>query len=427
MAKKAGSGKTDPAAVAPDSGIILQLDPQLVLADDNTRFNLKESRVQSLAESIISQGGVIEPVEVEPLTEPSPEGHTYRLTLGFYRHAAVKYLNTTQAAGLTLPAIVHVTADATDRLKRQLAENIERENQSPMDIAIAIKRLMDAGIARIDVRQMFCRPGSRKGAKGKPEPASNAFVNMMLSFLDLPKTVQEKIHLGTVGVAAAYQLTKVDKDQQAKILVRAEEDRQKLLEQEEKEEEKFLTQEKKTKEKNDKVEAARDLLIKAESKAKNAATALETQTTLVTELFAVSKGKHTNPKEKKAADTAFKDAEKKRVTLEETATEAQKEHEKAQVAFSKLTEEKKPTKAQTTKAKPITSDEVKKAAKESGAQQGAVPLNASEMRKVVIDMSLPTGDAKDAKLIAIGESLKKCFAGISTPEAMYKEVKKIAG
>jgi hypothetical protein len=45
----------------------VQLDPSKVLADDNTRFNLKATRIASLAENIIEQGGVIEPVEVEPL------------------------------------------------------------------------------------------------------------------------------------------------------------------------------------------------------------------------------------------------------------------------------------------------------------------------------------------------------------------------
>src|ERR1700690_1387594 len=92
---------------------LLQLDPAIVLADDNTRFNLKDSRISSLAESIVAQNGVMEPVEVEPIENAN--GYKYRLTTGYYRLAAVKQLNVS-GAGLTIPALVHKTADATDRL-----------------------------------------------------------------------------------------------------------------------------------------------------------------------------------------------------------------------------------------------------------------------------------------------------------------------
>ena len=412
------------ANVQSGPGIILQLDPNTILADDNTRFNLKESRIMSLAESILSQGGVIEPIEVEPLAE-SNNGFTHRLTLGFYRHAAVKYLNTTQAAGLTIPAVLHVTANPTERLKRQLAENIERENQSPMDSAIAIKRLFDAGLSRMDVRQMFSRPGTRKGAKGKPEPASNAFVNMMLSFLELPKTVQEKIHQGVVGVAAAYQLTKVDKDKQAQILEQAEEERQRQLEREEKDEEKFLTQEKKAQESQEKLQTVKIALDAAESKAKQANETLEQKTNLTAELFKTAKGKHNTPKDKKAAESAFKELERQRVIAEADATEAQKEYEKAQVAYDKLTDVKqvkaKKVAEERAKKAQVKAGDVTKAAKQAGAAQGAVPLTGAEMRKVVIELALPGGDPK---VIAIGKAFESCFAGVTTPKQLYKELEK---
>lgn len=432
MAKKAASAAAPAMATETqvDPGVILQLDPNTILADDNTRFNLKESRIQTLAESILGQGGVIEPVEVEPL-ETSDNGYSYRLTVGFYRHAAVKHLNTTQAAGLTIPALVHLNASPAVRLQRQLAENIERENQSPMDCAIAIKRLMDIGQSRIEIRQLFSRPSSRKGAKGKPEPASNAWVNMMLSFLDLPKPAQDKIHNGVVGVAAAYQLTKVPKDKQTEILARAEEDRQKELEREEREEERFLTTEKKVKEQTEKVEAAKAALEAAETKNQEASERLEKQTALTADLFKAAKGKHNTPKDKKRADSAFKDAEKARVAAENAATDAQKEYEKAEVAFSRLTDEKVKKVAKVTeeraKKSAVKPGDVTKAAKDAGASAGAVPLNASEMRKVVVEMALPTGDASDRKVIAIGEALRDCFAGVTVPKELYKQIKKIAG
>jgi hypothetical protein len=428
MAKKAATqSHTVVQDSAVDPGVILQLDPSAILADDNTRFNLKESRIQTLAESIVAQGGVIEPVEVEPIE--GNNGFSHRLTVGFYRHAAVKYLNTTQAAGLTLPALVHINANPTVRLQRQLAENIERENQSPMDSAIAIKRLMEAGLSRIEVRQMFSRPSSRKGAKGKPEPASNAWVNMMLSFLELPKPAQDKIHMGVVGVAAAYQLTKVPKEKQTEILARAEDARQRELEQEEKEEERFLTTEKKQKEQTEKVTTAKAALEAAETKNKAAAETLDKQTHLTAELFKSAKGRHNTPKDKKAADVAFKDAEKARLAAENVATEAQKEYEKAQVAFSRLTEQKevKAKKVVEEKAKKaaVKPGDVTKAAKAAGAATGAVLLNASEMRKTVMEMGLPTGSKGDEEMKALSSALVQCFAGITTPESLYREVRKM--
>lgn len=429
MAKKAAASSPAVQEVTQrdtEDIVILQLDPNKVLADDNTRYGLKDSRIQTLADSIVAQGGVIEPVEVEPI-DPTPEGYEYRLTLGYYRHAAVKFLNTTMAAGLTLPCIVHVTASPTDRLKRQLAENIERENQSPMDTAVSIQKLMDAGVPKVEIRQMFARPGGRKGAK--VQPASNSFINMMLSFLELPKSVQGKIHDGIVTVGAAYQLTKVDKERQAEILAGAEEQRRKDLEREEKEEEKFLLTEKKALESKEKVETAKADLQKAEAKNKQSAQALEKQTALTVELFEASKKKQPTPKDKKAAANAFKEAEKQRLVAEADATEAQKSYEKAQVAYSKLTDGqqskvKKVAEEQAKKAKVGPSD-VRKAAEQAGVAQGAVALNATEIRKVVADMMLPTGNKADAKVIAIGKALHDCFYGITTDAGLFREVRRI--
>ena len=208
-----------------------QLDPGVILADENSRFGLKRLRLDTLVQSSLEMGGVNTPVEVEPLDTPV-DGKQYRLTAGFYRHAAVSELNDKQAAGLTLPAIVKPIGDAGLRLRRQLAENMERENQSPMDKAIAIKKLVDLSVPKVEIRKIFSTPGGRKGLV--LQPASNAFINMTLSFLDLPKAVQEKIHDGRVGVAAAYELTKVHPEKRAAVLERAEQERIKTIEAEDK-------------------------------------------------------------------------------------------------------------------------------------------------------------------------------------------------
>src|SRR5271154_1872811 len=84
------------------SGELVRLDPAVILADSNTRFSLKPSRVESLAKSILERGEVLEPVEVEVI--PNPEnGQKYRLTTGFYRLAAVVGLYLTRARVAFLP------------------------------------------------------------------------------------------------------------------------------------------------------------------------------------------------------------------------------------------------------------------------------------------------------------------------------------
>jgi ParB family chromosome partitioning protein len=415
-------------------GTLVQLDPELILADDNTRFNLKESRIESLAANILERGGVIEPLEVEPLVEAS-NGHKYRLTVGFYRLAAVKLLNATQVAGLTVPAILHAAATPVERLKRQMAENLERENQSPMDQAVAIKKLLDAGITKIEVREMFARPGGRKGQK--TQPASNSFINMTLSFLDLSKSIQDKIHLGLIGVAAAYQLTKVAPEKRAEVLAAAEEERQKALEREEREEESYLAKEKKLTEAKEKADKLQAELTTTEGRHKQAQADLEIATNKTMELFKASKGKFAKAEDKKAAELAFRNQQAQLKIAEADATSAQKFYEKALKAFTehdqlvqekakKLQETRKSTPAGKGAAKPgkaVSGGDVQKAAKEAGAStSGAVPLTLQEVRSVVNELMLPGGHGTVA---AIAKELQSCFMGITTDKQLYAAMVKI--
>jgi ParB family transcriptional regulator, chromosome partitioning protein len=411
---------------------LLMLDPGVILADDNTRFGLKPTRIESLAKSIVERGGVLEPVEIELLSAADSNGHQYRLTTGFYRLAAVNYLNTTQAAGLTIPAIVRPMPTPQERLRRQLAENMERENQSPMDTAIAIQRLLAAGLSRIEVREIFSRPGGRKG--NKLQPASNSFLNIHLNMLDLPKGIQTKIHEGLVGTAAAMELTKVPAEKRSAVLEAAESSRQRDLEREERDEEKLLAQEKRIAEDRKKRD---DLAAESTKASELAATTLATFNAAVTttsQLHTASIGKHPDAATKKAARKAFVDSEKQRLVAEADNVAAQ---EKAEAAQKKLTEydTRVATKAAALKAAKATAptgatkkgdavgpQDVKKAAKAAGATTNNVPLGKAEIVKVVAALSLAGGNPT---VIAIGAALTKCFAGETTEQQLYAELVKI--
>lgn len=417
------------AAPAPSNEMV-RLDPAVILADSNTRFSLKPSRVESLAKSILDRGEVLEPVEVEPLAEAS-NGQQYRLTTGFYRLAAVTSLNAT-GAGLLIPAIVRPIPTPQERLRRQLAENMERENQSPMDQAVAIQSLLTNGLTKMEVREIFARPGGRKG--NKVQPASNSFVNMTLSFLELPKGIQEKIHDGRVGVAAAYELTKVPADKRQMVLEKAEEERQKALEREERDEEKLLAAEKKQAEEKTSRDAALKGVTDAEAIVEASKAKLAAATKTAELAYDHSKSKLPDAKAKKEAVSAFKKAEQDRQLAEADLIAVSKEHEDLREKFEKrealIAEKAAKLKAARAGAPAgnakgndaVGSSDVKKAAASTGVSTSYVPLNASEMRKVVSELALPGGDTN---VVAIGQAFQRCFAGETTDKELYKELVKI--
>lgn len=401
-----------------ESEQIVNLDPAKVLADDNSRFGLKPTAVSTLMESILEHGGVMEPVEVEPL-EKNKEGFTHRLTYGFQRHAAVSRLNMEQNAGLTLPAIVRETEGGAARTRRQIAENNARETMSPMDKAVAIKKLLDSGVEKPEIRRIFASAGGRKG--NTVAPMSNAMLNILLNLLDLPKSIQEKIHSGLVGVEAAYMLGKVPADKRTAVMERAEANRLAQIEAEEKDEEKFLNAEKRVEESVTKVaEAAKQAdEAKAEIEQAEANLAEKVKARKAVKMAVAEKD---GPADKddvermkaaeadeKAAHKLLKDAKNKLAKALETRSKAQETVEEVK---AKLEESRKAAKKKGSKAT-IGKQDVKKAAAEEGTKTGYVALNIGDIRQAIKDMSAGKLDADD-RVAAIAQVFKDCFDGKDT-------------
>lgn len=417
-------------------GTLIHLDPIHILADDNVRFGLKDTRIASLAADILEKGGVMVPVEVSMLPEGSSNGHTHRLTTGFYRHAAVAKLNT-EGAGLTLPAILKSSETDIERLKRQLSENTERENMSPMDIAVAVKRLMDAGQSRIDVRTIFSRPGgSKKG--GKPQPASNSWLNIHLSFLAFPADIKKLIHTGELGVAAAYELSRLPAEKWPSVVERAQSERQKQTEREERDEEKYLKEQSKAEELAAKVQVEEKKVAAAQAEVDKDATALEAATVAAGAAYEMTKGK-LDAKAKKEAQKAFQEAEKTRQGLAAKLEAATKDLTKVSESKSKveaLASEKAQKLAQaraaapagaakaSTKSTAVGPGDVKKAAQETGASSGHVALNAAQMRQLINELTLAGGAPKVKQ---IGESFRRAFTGEITDKQLYRDLCKVTG
>ena len=411
---------------------LVHVTPDQVLAEGNVRWNLKPSRVDALATSILESGGVLTPIEIEPLV-PVQNSFKYRLTSGFYRHAAVSKLNAEQNAGLTIPAMVRKTTDATERLKHQLAENMERENQSPMDQAIAISRLIEAGISRGEIRRIFARPGGQKGTT--IQPASNAWVNITLRFLELSKSIQDKIHDGRVSMAAAYELGKVPPDKRAAVLERAEKERLHQVEVEEGDERKYIAAEQKLFE-------AQASEREAVAKLTGARTEVEVADKLVDEKTAVlktiqkepyleydEKGKSDLKERLKAAEADVKGATKISKDAKNDVAKlhavAKKSAEVAEEQRAKLEAARKAVKAKPKRPKTVGPGDLKNAARAEGAIVGAKPLNLSEVKQALKDViKLKTHWPKVA---AIALAVIECCDSVTTPKELGIQLSYITG
>ncbi|MGH7184535.1 MAG: hypothetical protein ACREJN_21530 [Nitrospiraceae bacterium] len=419
------------------------IDPADILAEDNSRYGLKIYRLEALAADIVASGGVHTPVEVAPLPKNDPSGKPYKLTAGFYRHAAASQLNESSGAGLLLPAVVHAVETPIERLKRQLSENMERENQSPMDKAIAIAKLMDLDLPKIEIRKIFSVPGGRKGLT--MQPASNSYINMHLSFLDLHKDIQKKIHDGLIGVQAAYELTRVSADKRQALLDTIETNRLAQIDKDEADEAKFLDQEKKLSIANEKVAGItkeyEETLKEAEGVATVLIEAQKAQSDAVEASVSAFRAKAVpglTPEAKKEAEAQYKAAVKVVTDTERALKEAQKVADVAAKEAARLKEradsaaKKMEERAEATAAKrraaslstPVSSREVRQSAVDSGVTNGVISLNAVEMRNVVNELALP-GPAE--KVQAIGKALVSCFKGSTTPSQLFVELSKITG
>lgn len=406
---------------------MIHLDPAKIQADDNTRWGLKQTGVDAMKASIV-ENGIMEPVEVEPLV--GVKGFTHKLTMGFYRHAAALALNA-EGAGLLLPAIERQAAEGTDRLKRQIAENVTRESMSPMDKATAIKRLQTDGVPNPDIRRIFASAGGRKG--NTVQPMSNAMMNILLNLLLLPKGMQEKVHDGRVGVEAAYILGKVPADKRAAVLERAEADQESRIAQEEKDENRYLDTLKKAEKAKDATTTAASALETAKADVEAAHLIIGTR---VDELQTIRNEPGYEDKteaEKKdwtgrlaGADALLKESRKTLKQAQNRVAKATKTvndaKDKAAAEAKKAAEAMKPKKAaKDGKTKAIGKKDIAKAAEKEGTKAGYVPLNVSDIRQVVKDLQKEGGPAK---VILIGAALSDCFAGKTTPKQLVADLLK---
>jgi ParB family chromosome partitioning protein len=159
----------------------------LALIDETNyhqRFALDEDRLAELAGSIATLGLLV-PLIVQP------HGDRYNLIAGRRRKAALLKLGRDTAPCCTLD-----TSEAGAR-QAALADNLIREEPTPIETAVAIARAVESGEAALhDIAQAMHR--------------SDDWVRRQLALLEWPEDVQHALHDGHLSVAAAANLAMVE-------------------------------------------------------------------------------------------------------------------------------------------------------------------------------------------------------------------------
>lgn len=407
------------AVATVDTSKVLQLNPADILADDNIRFGILDSAVSNMTASIVDLGGVQEPVTVTP--SMLADGPKYRLLKGFIRHAAVTKLNAEAGAGLTLPAIVRAEPTPVERLKLQVAENVNRTEMSPIDIAVTAARMLEAGMSRLDVRQQF--PLLKKG--GVYEAASNAWLNIHLAMLNLPDSVQDEIHEGRVSKYAAYELSKVPADRILPVLEKAKAALAAQFDKEEADEDKTLKAlkkqeeaEAKAAERDAKIQEARDQTLLAQQNEAGKLEALrKVQAIAVDPKDEAAQRAHTEASKAaeadlKAAQKLNKEAAKKVTTLVESKAKSDKAAAEAREKIAQAAKAAAPR---------VGDEDVKRAAaadaKETGAGTGHIALTAAQVKQALKDIK------SENKLVAATVAVfARMVSGELTPKQAQTEL-----
>lgn len=163
----AGGGSAE--ALASRDGELRRLPVEMIVRSRyQPRVDIRQETLQELADSIRAQG-LVQPIVVRPI-----DRDRYELIAGERRWRAV------QLAGLAeIPAVIRVVPDQAV-VAMALIENIQREDLSPLEEALALRRLLDEfGITHQQVAEAIGR--------------SRTAVSNLLRLLDLGEEVQQLV------------------------------------------------------------------------------------------------------------------------------------------------------------------------------------------------------------------------------------------
>lgn len=166
----------------------------LVEPTDAHRVNVSEQALNELADSI-RDIGLLNPIIVRPIANDR-----YEVIAGHRRLMAHKILRE--------PHIDCFVRDATDDQVEQgrFAENLQREQLSPMEEAVALKR--------------YCQNSGRKPSEvARSLNRTEWWVKHRLALIEMPGELCDMVHAGELAAGTALELAKVADDAHRKYLL----------------------------------------------------------------------------------------------------------------------------------------------------------------------------------------------------------------
>ena len=178
--------------VSTDNADILSVALSKIMVNGfNPRKTIAENELRELADSI-RQVGVLQPVVVRP------KGKMFEIVCGERRYRA-----SVLAEKETIPAIVRKLSD-DEAMEIAITENLQRKDISPIEEAVAYKRLADTG--RYEVASLALRFGK-----------SEAYIRNRIKLNDLTDEIVQLVNDDVLSVSAALELCKYSAEVQADI------------------------------------------------------------------------------------------------------------------------------------------------------------------------------------------------------------------
>jgi ParB family chromosome partitioning protein len=212
MEKRPALGK-GLSALIPDASDVLTtpratLDVDIDLLEPNAlqpRGPIDSTRLEELAKSIRANG-IVQPIVVRPLANPSTPGHSrrYQIIAGERRWRAAQLAQLQR-----VPIVVKdlSTADRKQQLELALIENIQREDLNPIEEASAYQRLVD---------EFRMRQEDISEQVGK----DRATIANYLRLLKLPEEVRANVASGELSMGHARALVSLPSDAEQRRVAR---------------------------------------------------------------------------------------------------------------------------------------------------------------------------------------------------------------
>lgn len=163
------------------------------------RTHFDENLLQELAESIDAQG-LLQPITVRELDEPTEEGIRYELVSGERRLRAIRDI---LGKSLVKCVIVAKMSDS-DSTIMALLENLQRSDLSAMEIAASLEKIQTA--LDLDYQALAKRTGK-----------SVSWVKNMLRLLKLQPETKAAVGEGLLQASIAIQMVGIDREDQLNL------------------------------------------------------------------------------------------------------------------------------------------------------------------------------------------------------------------